>query len=965
MVISHTPGHTEGKGKARSIQRFRPDPVSMESNLSCLSSLKEEDNVVYVQPHYKESYRLAIYALLCGGKEAYEEFLRAEQISHFLSEEEIFFILENAELPVLEDEESEKKRVANELSPSTYFPTESDEEVPDLDLGWPEVMLEGTDTSISLLFHPPRQNTPTIKEVVRKQIQEARQVIAIAMDVFTDVDIFKEIICATLRGVVVYILLDDSQFRSFLTMSRRVGINIQDFKNIRVRTVQGQQYQCQSGVKFHGGLEQKFILVDCRTVLYGTYSYTWSYEKVNVSMVLVVTGQLVCSYDEEFRRLYARSTVPPVLSRETPTIKYLRDTVAFQSPNSSQLSLHQLHMKSRVMHGMRSAQDDRFNNAAMLTRGLSVQERLHQSHCPDIGNLVRGHSYGGELQKLNSMTRLRMGTKDIGVPVPPEKTGSNMRGGSDLLTTRYQQQLRHRTRYGADQNLIPFNSETSLHRWKIDTYLNESDMVLDASCEPISPMISPFSSHTGLNEHQSQLIHSRSRDIKSRMEEMRQKRLSLQEYANLRQSQESLRSMYTPLERPKFMSSLRGLDMRQSMIELEPNAQNGRNMESANQNASEPNKDGDKRETMQTYDRHEPLSRMSAADLDIKQNDPLLKLSHLQSSNLSIQHPRAMESLTEIPEEKEGSNTRINSSDSTAFNNGCEEIPKDGIVVPKESPVKSSLPAESKRQDQARGSHGSIGKVANSVGSAAPKEGKKSVSNEVENIQKTVNTSTGSQHTVEAKSGHTEKQREEPTLQRKNSMRMKVQSLLSSDEKKVSKKEEKSLQRKGSMRSHNPLGSNQPLRADHSQASAAEQTTKKGQSLSTSRSQNSVGSTTETERHKSAFPRLSPHRSSKRKTNVAAEQDRGSKNTLDDEGATVFQTRREKAYSRYEYLLSTESIPLDKSMRTESAYPSDKDRSSSLNRHESGYPMHQTQSGTDNKLGRFMQRVGSLITKNK
>lgn len=147
----------------------------MESNLSCLSSLKEEGNPVYVQPHYKESYRLAIYALVCGGREAYEEFLKAEQISHFLSEEEIYFILENAELPVSEDD-SEAQHVTQENGPSTYFPTESDEEVPELDLGWPKVDLDNTDTSISLLFHPPRPNTPTIKDVVRKQIQDAKQV---------------------------------------------------------------------------------------------------------------------------------------------------------------------------------------------------------------------------------------------------------------------------------------------------------------------------------------------------------------------------------------------------------------------------------------------------------------------------------------------------------------------------------------------------------------------------------------------------------------------------------------------------------------------------------------------------------------------------------------------------------------------------------------------------------------------
>lgn len=50
------------------------------------------------------------------------------------------------------------------------------------------------------------------------------------MDVFTDVDIFKELVSATLRGVVVYILLDQSHFSSFYNMSQKVGVNIQDLK---------------------------------------------------------------------------------------------------------------------------------------------------------------------------------------------------------------------------------------------------------------------------------------------------------------------------------------------------------------------------------------------------------------------------------------------------------------------------------------------------------------------------------------------------------------------------------------------------------------------------------------------------------------------------------------------------------------------------------------------------------------
>ncbi|KAJ0033494.1 hypothetical protein NQD34_000601 [Periophthalmus magnuspinnatus] len=439
----------------------------MDSSLSGLSSLKDDSPPLYILPHYKEGYRLAIYALLCGGIESYEEFLRAEQINHFLSEQEIAFILENAELPVIEDEGEGKGVIPEENGVSTYFPTESDEVVPDLDLGWPEISLEETDTSISVLFNPPRQDTPSIKEVVRKQIEEARQLIALSMDVFTDVDIFKELICAALRGVVVYLLLDQTNFSSFLNMSQKLGVNLSDIKTIRVRTVQGLQYQCQSSMKFNGALEQKFILIDCRTVLYGTYSYTWTFEKLNLSMVLVITGQLVSSYDEEFRRLYARSTVPPLLSREKlHPIHYLH------SPSSSQPSLHQLHMKNKAINGFA-------NNSNMLTRGVSMQDRLH--YFPEMSNLVRGHSYGGDLQKFNS-TRLRMGTKDIGLERHTFRKNE--------LQNR--QHLRHQSRYGADHNLIPFNSETSLNKWKMDVYLNGP---LDASYEALSPFGSPYSSY--------------------------------------------------------------------------------------------------------------------------------------------------------------------------------------------------------------------------------------------------------------------------------------------------------------------------------------------------------------------------------------------------------------------------------------------------------------------------------------
>lgn len=660
------------------------------------------------------------------------------------------------------------------------------------------------------------------------------------------------------------------------------------------------------------------------------FSYTWSFEKINVSMVLVITGQLVGSYDEEFRRLYARSTVPTILSREKVSVQYLRDVVALQSPNSSHLSLHQLHMQSKVAQGTWGARDDRFSNAAAMTRGLSVQERLHQSHCFDMGNLMRGHSYGGELQKLSPLTRLRMGTKDIGAHINPEKTRPNQRGGGDLLRPNRSSQhhLRHQNRYGADQSLIPFNSETSLNRWKIDTYFNDSGAPLDASCHAMPSMISPNGSHTGLNEHQTQVIHNRSRDIKSRLEEVRQKRLSLQDCTNLRHSQESLRSAYQ--EKTKYKQSL---DRRKAVADSKPNAHNEHSRDPADHKDSERMKVADKtppkgqrsasqcdgatapdRKTMQAYDRHEPPSgATSAADWDVPQNDPMPKLSHLQ-------HPRTM-SLTEIPEEK-GEGLPVNSSDSAALKEGREEVCK------KEKSVECSVPADSQLKDPDGGGLDSISKAGKSS-VPATRERKKSTSNEVQTVSKILNPFAGSQPSLADKSGQVEKKKvsgQEPLLQRKHSLRMKVSSMLSQDEKKVHKKEEKSLQRKASLRSH---------------ASRAERSAETGQSPSLSQSQSSLGGPAEAERQKYPFLRLTPQRSSsKRKPSPSGEPTQGAP------GAKA--AEKQRVYSRFEYLLSSDGLPLEGDGR------------SSQNRQDSTH-----QSAADNKLGRFMQRVGNLIGKNK
>lgn len=145
---------------------------------SQLSSLRDDTKSEdYIQPHYKESYRLAIDRLIDGGRENYQEFLKGERLGNFLSEEELLFITANAEqVPCQNHAEEINNPPDNQSSSGTYWPMHSDMGAPDLDLGWPEVMHNILQTNIDLLFHPPKQKSPTIKEVVRKHIQEARQV---------------------------------------------------------------------------------------------------------------------------------------------------------------------------------------------------------------------------------------------------------------------------------------------------------------------------------------------------------------------------------------------------------------------------------------------------------------------------------------------------------------------------------------------------------------------------------------------------------------------------------------------------------------------------------------------------------------------------------------------------------------------------------------------------------------------
>ncbi|NWX74545.1 FA83D protein, partial [Alca torda] len=117
--------------------------------------------------------------------------------------------------------------------------------------------------------------------------------IALVMDSFTDTDIFKDLLEAcSQRQIKAYILLDQSSFSHFLKMCKDLGVDLEQEKLMRVRTLTGNTYYM---------------------------SFTWTDGKLNSSNILILSGPAVAQFDLEFRILYARSK--PINLKELPSFQ--------------------------------------------------------------------------------------------------------------------------------------------------------------------------------------------------------------------------------------------------------------------------------------------------------------------------------------------------------------------------------------------------------------------------------------------------------------------------------------------------------------------------------------------------------------------------------------------------------------------------------------------------------------------
>ncbi|XP_016359378.1 protein FAM83G-like [Sinocyclocheilus anshuiensis] len=261
---------------------------------------------------YSEDQRLALEALITKGRDAFDAHVKEHELRPFLSEPELEWLRRSIEdyKPGSEHQKPDGTTEGEDGAISLqYWPDRSDTSIPNLDLGWPDCSSYRGVTRVNVFTQPPVDGQTThIKEVVRKAIAQAQKMIAVVMDVFTDVDIFKDLIEAGFKKkVAIYIIIDIAAIQHFLHMCERANMHRGHLNHLRVRCIGGAAFFTCSAQKVHGSLSQKFMFVDGDRAVSGSYSFTWTASRLDRNVITVLTGQAVETFDKQFRELYLNS----------------------------------------------------------------------------------------------------------------------------------------------------------------------------------------------------------------------------------------------------------------------------------------------------------------------------------------------------------------------------------------------------------------------------------------------------------------------------------------------------------------------------------------------------------------------------------------------------------------------------------------------------------------------------------
>ncbi|XP_044520299.1 protein FAM83C [Gracilinanus agilis] len=274
---------------------------------------------------HSEAARLAADALLEHGEAAYLRVIAEERELPFLSALDLDYMTQHARggpeigdigeggdrdgKPGLRTSgPADRLSLTSQATSGTYFPAATDAEPPALDLGWPEIPQATGFSPTQAVVHFQRDKAKNIKDLLRFLFSQARTVVAVVMDVFTDMELLCDLMEASgRRAVPVYLLLAQDNLHHFLEMCYKMDLTGGHLPNMRVRSICGDTYCSKAGRRFTGQALEKFIIIDCEQVVAGSYSFTWLCSQVHTSLVLQLRGRIVEDFDREFRCMFAES----------------------------------------------------------------------------------------------------------------------------------------------------------------------------------------------------------------------------------------------------------------------------------------------------------------------------------------------------------------------------------------------------------------------------------------------------------------------------------------------------------------------------------------------------------------------------------------------------------------------------------------------------------------------------------
>ncbi|XP_056137002.1 protein FAM83F-like [Lampris incognitus] len=220
------------------------------------------------------------------------------------------------------------------------------------------------------------------------------------------------------RSVAIYILLDAQGVPHFLDMCSRLQVGAQHLRNIRTRSLQGPGFGLSFG-RLPGSLSNKYMLVDGEKVVFGSYSFSWCASRMDRNMIVVMTGQVVDFFDQDFRELYA-------VSDKLNLYKEFHISPPANKVAPARPKVGPKHLPSPATT---TTTTSRFQVSLGDSRKVNLQVPAHKYHNPKYF-LAFGDQAGaaGPLQGI-------AGRKDPGLPEAPEEAdpGSAQALGSEMM----------------------------------------------------------------------------------------------------------------------------------------------------------------------------------------------------------------------------------------------------------------------------------------------------------------------------------------------------------------------------------------------------------------------------------------------------------------------------------------------------------------------------------------------------